>query len=276
MDFVQQYFCDPILKYSGYNLINTAVYAAILLIVSFVLVLPWLRKNRIMEHPWFLFSVIPFIVLGSSLRILEDLRIFPRSCNPLEPAFYTISPGIYILIGILTIVALWLSLRAGKEHGKALKIFAGIGTLLSVPVLVFLLPRFQVWDGFFGVFAFAAILTFIAWLATRSFVQTRIVLQNRLNQTVFFGQMLDASATFTAIEFYNCTEQHVLSAGIIDSFGPIAFVIVKFALMLAVLYYTDKEIEKAENRVFIKLLIAIIGFAPGLRDVLTLAVGTCL
>jgi uncharacterized membrane protein len=101
-------------------------------------------------------------------------------------------------------------------------------------------------------------------------------LESRLNQLVFFGQMLDASATFTAIQFYHCSEQHVLSSGIINSFSPFAFVIVKFVLILLVLYFADQEIKNEKLRDFIKIVIAIIGFAPGIRDALTLAVGTCL
>ncbi len=276
-DAIYDFFCKPIVEYSGYNLVNTIVYAAILLAVAFWLVLPWLKRSGFPLDHRFLLAVIPFILFGSSFRILEDLRLLQRSCDPFSVWFYTITPGIYIATGILTIVALWLSLKIGKKDAeKTLKIFGGIGLIFALPVLVFLLTRFTVWNGFFGVLFLAAVLSFIAKHGTKWWKKTKPILESKLNRMVFFGQMLDASATFISIQFYNCSEQHVLSAGIIGSFGPFAFVVVKFALMLLVLYYADKEVEDAKTRDFIKILVAIIGFAPGIRDALTLAVGTCL
>ncbi len=274
---IYDFFCKPIVEYSGYNLVNTIVYAGMLLAVAFWLVLPWLKRSGLPLDHRFLLALLPFILFGSSFRILEDLRILQRSCDPFSIWFYTITPGIYIATGILTIFALWLSLKIGKKDAeKTLKIFGGIGLIFSLPVLFFLLSRFAVWNGFFGILFLAAALSFVAKHGAKLWKKTKPIMESKLNRMVFFGQMLDASATFVALQFGNCSEQHVLSAGIINAFGPFAFVVVKFALMLLVLYYADKEMEDAKTRDFIKILVAIIGFAPGIRDALTLAVGTCL
>ncbi|MFH0955069.1 MAG: DUF63 family protein [Candidatus Micrarchaeota archaeon] len=281
-DFVFEYFCKPILQREGYNLVNTGVYAAILLVIAFGLVIPWLKKTKLPLDHRFLAALLPFIVLGSGFRVFEDLGLVHRSCNPLSPWFYTITPGIYIAVGILTILALWISLKINgkntpeKNPSRIFKIFGGIGIVLTLPVLFFLGTRTIVWDGIAGVFFLAALTTAIAVLASKRFSKTKKLFEILLNRLVFFGQMLDANATFVSLQFYNCSEQHVLSAGIISSFGPFAFVIVKFALMYLVLYFADKEIEDEKTRQFVKILIGIIGFAPGIRDALTLGVGTCL
>ncbi|MDP2973570.1 MAG: DUF63 family protein, partial [Candidatus Diapherotrites archaeon] len=68
---------------------------------------------------------------------------------------------------------------------------------------------------------------------------------------------------------------HPASGFLLDLF-PISFIIVKIALVLAIVYYIDKEIKSENLRGFIKIVIAILGFATGLRDLLTLGVGTCL
>ena len=47
-------------------------------------------------------------------------------------------------------------------------------------------------------------------------------------------------------------------------------------LILAILHYVDKEIQNENLRNFIKLFLIILGFATGLRDLMTLGVGTCL
>jgi uncharacterized membrane protein len=264
-------------NYSGYNLVNTIVYAVILLVISFGLILPWLKRTGLPLNHRFLLALIPFILFGSAFRVLEDLHLLQRSCNPFSPWFYTISPGIFIAVAVLTIVSLQIGIWiAKKNHPKAMKIAFGIGLVMAIPVVVFLSLRFRVLDGFLGVLVLSLAITMIAYFGTRLFQKTRTVLESRLNQLVFFGQMLDASATFTAIQFYHCSEQHVLSSGIINSFSPFAFVIVKFVLILLVLYFADQEIKNEKLRDFIKIVIAIIGFAPGIRDALTLAVGTCL
>lgn len=276
-DFLFDFFCKPILEHEGYNLVNTLTYAAILLAVAFGFVLPWLKKEKLALDNRFLLSLLSFVLLGSSFRILEDLQIVSRSCNPFSPGFYTITPGIYILVGILSIAALWISLRIHPQNqSNALKIFGMIGLILALPILLFLFLQFRVWNGVAGVLILAMTLTLLVRVASKWFSATKKLFDDNLNAVVFFGQMLDASATFVSIQFYHCTEQHVLSAGIINWFGPFGFVVVKFALMLLVLYYTDKEVENVHQRNFIKLLIAIIGFAPGTRDTLTLGVGTCL
>lgn len=278
-DFVFEYFCKPILERQGYNLVNTITYAAILLAIVFLLVLPWLKKTKLPLDHRFLAALLPFIVLGSSFRVFEDLGIISRSCNPFSPEFYTITPGIYIAVGLLTILALWISTKLNQKQdnpNKTFQIFGGIGIILAIPALFFLGPHLIVWDGMAGVLALALITTAIAVFGSRFFSKTKKLFENKLNSLVFFGQMLDANATFVSLQFYNCAEQHVLSAGIINMFGAFAFVIVKFFLIYLVLYFADKEIEDEKTRQFVKILIGIIGYAPGIRDLLTLGVGTCL
>ncbi len=224
----------------------------------------------------FLIALLPFIVLGSSFRVLEDLKLLARSCNPLSLSFYTITPGIYIATGALTILALWVSVNLAKKNPEKTFFYFKIGgAVLALPALVFVLTQTIVWNGVLGVLVLTLLLTVVAVLGTRFFSKTKTLFSSRMNQLVFLGQMLDASATFVSIEFFTCGEQHVLSAGIINAFGPFSFVIVKFALMLLVLYYADREVEDPKTRDFVKIIIAIIGFAPGIRDTLTLGVGTC-
>src|SRR3989344_2100965 len=93
-DFIQQYFFDPILEYSGYNIVNTLVYGIILLVVAFYLVYPFFNRKGVKFDTKFALAVLAFVLFGSTIRILEDLRIFGRSANPLDPGFYTITPGI--------------------------------------------------------------------------------------------------------------------------------------------------------------------------------------
>ena len=273
LDFLQDYFCAPILQNQGYNLVNTLVFAAIALLVAFLVIYPFFNKRKVKFDFKFGLAVLGFIILGSSARLIDDLNLTTRSCNLLELNFYLITPGIYIAVGIFAILALAFSLWFGKKFKKdKIKVFGIIGYLAALPFLAFAFLNFKEWPGFAMVLFFALLFTGIVWLAFRLFGKK--LLQDRLNMLAFFGQVLDGSATFTALQFFNCGEQHVVS-GIITSISPLLFPLVKILVMLLILYYVDSEIKNENLRGFVKVLILILGFAPGIRDALTIGVGTC-
>ncbi len=274
-NILMDFFCKPIETYAGYNPINTFAYAAILIVVAFFIVFPFFDKRGIKFNARFLLAVLPYIILGSSMRILEDLKIFPRSCNPLDWAFYTISPGIYIAIGLFTIAALVFSLAIAKKTKKdSLLVFGIIGAIAALPFLLIGLLHFSVLSGFAFILLLAAAITTIVFFAFKKLKNK--LLESKLNLLALFSQMLDASATFTALQFYACSEQHFVPAFLIQNIGAWSFVIVKLAITLLILKYVDKEIKNPNLSGFVKIVIAILGFATGTRDLLTVAVGTCL
>jgi uncharacterized membrane protein len=273
-ELLDTYFCGPLLNYEGYNLVNTLVYGAILLLVAFKLVYPYFKRHQIRFDLRFLTALVPYILLGATLRIFEDLHLFPRACNPLDPAFYTLSPGIYIAIGAFTILSLALSIETAKRlKREPLAFFGAIGLIAFLLAALALSPHIVQWPLLGLVLAATILLVGLATLATRFYPPTRKLLhQNPQNQLVLFGQLLDGMATFTAISFFGFSEQHVLSNAIITSIGPWAFPIVKLLLMVAILHYADKEIEDETLRNFVKAFIIIIGLAPGFRDLLLMSV----
>jgi len=279
-DLINEFFVEPILSHSGYNLINTLVYAVILLAIAFFVVFPFFRKKGIFFDFNFFKSVFPFIVFGSAIRIFEEnhsavyFELFERSADPLSFGFYTVSPGIYILVGLLTIFSLIISFFLSKFlKREPLQIFMGIGLLLSVPVVLFHLINLVNFFEFFFVLVFTALIVFVLKFLNGKLNQN--ILSSNLNLAVLFGQTLDGVATFTALSFFSSySEQHVFSNFIIESFSPFAFIIVKVLLALLVLWYVDKEVEDEKLKNFIKLFVLIIGFAPGIRDVFSLGLTT--
>src|SRR3989344_2543572 len=272
-DFIQQYFLDPIINYSGYNFVNTLAYGIILLIVAFYLVYPFFNKKGIKFDFRFAIAALAFVLFGSTIRILEDLKIFPRAADPLNPAFYTITPGIYIAVGTFTILALIFSLWLSKKINKdAIKIFGIIGIAAAIPFVAFDFLNFK------EPFYFALIL--VAWIAVMAlsyFIAKKLkpeLVNDNLNLLAVGGQALDGTATFVATQLLTCGEQHPLSNAILGV-APALFIVVKIAVAFAIIYYVDKEIEDPNLRGFIKIFILILGFAPGIRDAFTVGVGTC-
>ncbi len=268
------FFGKRIAEYGSYGIVEYIVYGAIMLALAFFVIFPALDRRGIRFNAKFMLALLPYILLGSAVHVLEDMHLLQRSWNPLELGYYFVTPGIYLLVAAVTLFCLFFSLFLSKKSGKDFhKIFAAIGIVLAAPVAVFELMNFRAWPGFFYVIAMLLAIVLVL-IALGKLLKSRI-LQDNLNRLAIASQTLDGSATFIATQFFRCGEQHPASGFLLDLF-PISFVIVKILLVLLIVYYIDKEIKRENLRGFIKIVIAILGFATGLRDLLTLGVGTCL
>ena len=275
-DLLFEFFCKPIMDYQGYNLVNTLVYGLILFLAAFFIIFPFLDKKGVKFNLKFMLALFPFIVLGSSFRILEDLHIVGRSCNPLNWQFYTFTPGIYIATFVVAIIALGISLILSKKIKKNVEsIFGLIGLIVSLPMLFFVMTKFNpnAFIGFVSVIGLAVAIV----LLTR-FIVSKVkkdFFKDHLNTLALSGKVLDGTATFVATQWFSCGEQHVVSNIVLQNFAP-AFILIKILFILVLLHYVESDVKNKNLQGFIKVLVIILGFAPGIRDLLTLAVGTCL
>lgn len=275
--FVQEVFINRLQTGGMYNFAETIIYALILIAIAFFVVYPFFDKRKIKFNIQFAIAVLPYIVIGSALRVLEDLHILPRSANPLEIWFYAITPGIYLAIGIFTILALVVSSYASRKmNWNLLNTFRNIGIIGAIPILAIDIVNFRIPLGlvsFIAILFLAALVSFAVMIVVSAIRKGFFF--DKMNVIALFAQMLDASSTFYAVGFLSCGEQHPLTNAILQV-TPALFYVVKIAVVLLILYYVDKELKNQNLKDFIKLLIMILGFAPGIRDALTVAVGTCL
>ncbi len=277
MDFSQilyDFFAKRIVEQGLYGPAEYLVYGAIMLFLAFFVIFPLLDRRGIKFNDRFFLALLPYILFGSALRVLEDMEFLPRSWNPLEMAYYFVTPGIYLLIAVATIGCLLLAKKISKKFGISFhKTFGGIGALLAVPVVLFELMHFQAWLGVFAVLALVAAIVVVLIFTFKKL--NWVILQDNLNRLAIASQVMDGSATFVATQFFRCGEQHPLSSFFLDLF-PLSFIFVKIALVLVILHYVDTNIKNKNLAGFIKIVVATLGFATGLRDLLTLGVGTCL
>src|SRR3989338_998799 len=70
-DFIQDYFVHPLISQTGYNAVNTAVYATIAIIALYIIWAVFKRKNIIIDKK-FIYAVLPFVLLGSTMRVVTD------------------------------------------------------------------------------------------------------------------------------------------------------------------------------------------------------------
>lgn len=358
--FLWKYFAGPVYADAedekvddiseGYNPVNTLIYGLILAWTVY-----WIyslfREKGIHVDSRFTLMVIPYILLGSVLRVLEDAQYFS------EPWVYImISPIIYITIGLFTLAMVFLCIRIQEiiQSGKLKRArymyhttiwsFGLFYILLYLflqesfvhlehPILPIILLAFLTYfiesrsdrpspsslDYDFTLFSsigvfmlFVALyhlcwwgfqeseglllhtipqtllLTIIAWALTMGF----LILLNKkrgfqietgvmsMNSLMIFSQFLDGAATFMGIDFHGYSEKHVIPSYLIDITGTAAIMfILKFLVLFLAIYILDVEYKKEMKQLpdlggLIRLVVIILGLAPGTRDMLRLAFNT--
>ncbi len=288
-DFFQAYFVDPIIYNTGYNPVNTATYAVIL-VAAVVLTFKLLKRMGVKIDREFFFGIIPFIALGGVLRAWEDAMEASKSVFLDTLRFFIlvdaqgtprnlllVSPIMYITVFLIAISSLLFALAVQKTRKIPYhKTWFLTGVLLILAVLSQL--RFT------NFFAMGLMIGIAAAWAAGLLAAKRLAIRNKIhaiekfftteNYSILSVHMFDASTTFVALQFYPYFEQHVLPGFLISIFGPAVMFLLKLTVVSLVLHYIDKDFAKDDQkRNFIKIAIIILGLGPGLRNFLRLGMG---
>lgn len=280
---IYEYFVKPIIMHEGYNLVNTIIYA-IIAIASTYAIYRLFRKINVEFDKAFIVRVLPYVLLGSTVRVVTDSidtgvmqnyhgifrQVYDIIINShiYDYGFATASPGIYIVIGLFTVVTLYYSYKIKKENLGPMIAFGlfAVHALLLVPM--------------FANVQYALLILAMATLITYLYYSIKKNSNVPMHWLILFSQSLDGSATFVTLDIFNrfaggtYTEQHVLANSIAGLFNGsmIGFLLVKILLSLCVIYLLEKS-DNAHEKNLIALLVIIFGMAPGVRDLLRLAVG---
>ncbi|MEM3031247.1 MAG: DUF63 family protein [Candidatus Micrarchaeia archaeon] len=284
-EFVYKYYIQPIQEHSGYNPVNTLTYVVIALAAAYGIYL-LLKRERIKMDSAFVLSVVPFVLFGSTFRVLVDAvdtgvaaahrdalgGLFGKivvDSGIYNYGYLTVTPGIYVVVGLLTLASVLAFNRLRRTRALA---YFGWALWLTQVVLFLPLAKNSLY--------FALILALAAGgaLVARPFLRHYGV-RLPLADLAVLSHALDGSATFVILDVYNkfagaaYFEQHVLGRWIGDVFGTMfAFYAIKVAFATAACVVLDREKDEAE-RLYILLLLIIFGLAPGVRDALRLLAG---
>ncbi len=248
IEIFQKYYTLPIVHNEGYNIVNTLTYA--LLVVGFAwLSFKIIERFKITVDRKFTTAIFSLVFFGTSIRLLEEAGV---SHSPL-----LVTPMIWIEMFAFVLLAFLASKiierRFKFPYHKTMTI---LGIVLSVIPMFVILTRIHNFTGMaisLGLIApFGILFYFLKWKTA--------------NKLVTMSHMLDATATFTAIQIFGFTEQHVVPRLLISYFSPLSFIVVKLAVVVSILLILDKNPEDKNFNNFLKLIIAIVGFAPGMRD----------
>ncbi len=256
LGFIDRYFITPTYTGEGYNIYNTIVYA-ILLGIGVVLSYKILERLKIRVDEKLLIAFLPFMVLASILRALEDACILPKTA-------WFLTPGIFFLIFFLVMPLLVVSHRL-TENYHLIMIFLGMIflTIPSISVIrniVTIRPAIYTMALFF-VLCYAFMLA-VKYLKIDIFGDIKVY-------GIFAAHFLDVSATVVGIRFFDYWEEHYFENIIISHAGTSLILIpLKIAVISIAIILIQKIMEDENERNFWYLALFILGFPPGLRDML--------
>lgn len=265
-EFIYKYYVYPIMYDTGYNVVNTLTWAA-LLVPCIIGVFVLLRYFKITIDQHFVTGVACYVLFGSSLRVLEDADIFSP---PLQYIFIT--PIIYFVVFFITMISLAASLHAYKERYYKPFSITGLG-LASVSVCVLL------WHGHITNPADALLIVILATLSTVSIYLTAKYtgikfLCDRFNIAILGAQLLDASSTTVGVDILGYHGKHVVENFLIGITGTgAAMYPLKLIAVIPALYVIDTEFDEIELRDLLKLVILVLGLAPACRNTLRILFG---
>ena len=273
-EFINRYFIYPIIYDTGYNIYNTIVWAIIFLVAVVMLLKYFEAKKQEIDNK-FIFALLPWIFLGTILRVLKDLHIYKT--------IFLITPLIYVLIFCVCFPALVLSHYIEKKNKIPYwKIWFALGffpALFFFVKIVFFFKNIPVFFSWLGILSF-----FTAILVILRLLTNRHNFFSKINIASLLAHLTDAVSTFIAMTFFGFTEKHVLARFLIENMETLGFVInnsgawIMFILKIVVvgfaLFLIDKESISKQQNTFLKMIIILLGLAPGIRGLLQLLVFT--
>lgn len=276
--YIDKYYISGIINDTSYNIIDTLTYA-IVLGISLFWVLKLLGKLNVKIDTRFLTSITPYVIAGSSLRVLEDSGLF---APPLKYLFVT--PLIYFFIFAVTIcmlvVAMYLERKGKIRDYHALFGYAGATwAFFNIAALI-------IYDGIINPVPAVAIL-FLGITVTGIvyFISQKtnfLLLTDKVNISILFTHLLDASSTFVGIDWLNYYEKHVVPTFFIDlarnftSHPSLVMYPLKLIVFIPVLYVLDNDFKTEKEKKLIglmKLTILVLGLSPAVRNTLRIMMG---
>ncbi len=264
--WISEQYIDPIVYDTGYNPVNTATWAIILGISVYCLI----RLFRHMElklDERLVVCTLPYILAGSSLRVIEDAEMLSPPWK-----YLLITPLIYFLVFAITITALLITRKLlGRDFYRGYAAIGIIWTILNLGALATV--GFKEPLVIAVIFALGSALTGGLYLLRR-FVPWLRFLDNRFNLAILYAHMLDASSTYVGVDWFGYYEKHVVPTILIDLTGTAGIMYpLKLLILLPILSMIDGSIKDPSYRNLIKLVLITLGLAPAVRNTLRLALG---
>ena len=266
LELINTSFIEKHVLNHGYNIVSATTYMLIFVLITVVIYLILKRKNIDLDYK-FALATIPHLVFFTALRVMEDQKLFPRTANPLNPFFYTISPGIWFLALAFILVSFFISRKISKKLFSGeykYKIFA-IFSFVLIPFLIIDLLNFNSWLGVGILIGVTAVFSYVVFFILKKHCKTRGLVKEGYNKLCIFSHSMDSLVPFTSNLCVGGASALLLSELFLFSIGRI-FIVLVF------IYLVDRTVSKKEQRHLLKFVCFVVGLAPALKDLFLIGI----
>jgi len=256
-EFIRTYFVDPYVLGTGYNPVNTLVLGIGLVTLVYLFYEYIVPKFNLKLDSKLMLALAPFIAFIAFLRVYGDVGYFSNILLK--------TPIVELLFGIP--IFFFVLLLQKKSKNYVLKSWQ-IAAVLCVTQIIFF--RINNPTGFGYLLLFFSISGALVYFLSKNLD----FLRDKLSQYVMFSHMIDATATFVTLQFFSHRffEEHVLANSFISIFGPIGMYVMKFLVLIPILYIMNRyEVEENFNNL-LKIVFIVFGLAAGLRSAMLLVI----
>lgn len=254
------YFKIPL----SYLFISPLIYVHIAVTAVGSILLGWFVEKNEKSYFLVIYGLVATFIYTVFWLLCKDLVI-----HPLNPLVFALVTAVIILPFMIRkrINTLNMPLIVGLT-ASVMSVFA-ISTTLSESAARF--------DVFIVCLSFPALITLSAFL-TGKFVKRLNIFSQPLNLSMIFGQALDGFATYISI--YDpfgmgippYGEKHPVSSLFMSVSGGILYPVIKIGLIILIILIFE-DVLKSDKRYreiinLLKISVFILGFSPGLRDLL--------
>jgi len=283
-EFIQKYYIDPIIYDTGYNPVNTLTWG-IVLVLCLIGIFKLMRSMKVEMDRRFVFAVSPFILVGSTLRVLEDLEVFSP---PLK--YFFITPQIYFLTFGATLLCLFIGLLLERAEMMTYESFTWLIALpWGIGNVIYILwgKEITIWVPF-TIIGMGVSITFVVWAFSMLLGSHRYA--DDFNLAIILAHMMDASSTYVGVDLLGYVEKHVIPSYLTELFGTASIMIpLKLFVILLVIKLIDSyllesrdmmeavskssERDMTEFANLLKFAILTLGAAPAIRNTLRMTIG---
>ncbi|WP_048811076.1 DUF63 family protein [Thermococcus gammatolerans] len=247
--FFNQYFWEPMFTRSGYNPINTLVYALLFglgVVYSYRYII---KPLKIKVDERLFWAVTPMVVFGATLRALVDGGVLPQ--HPL-----LLTPGIFFTAFFLIVPALVADAKL-KTYPKITIVW---GTILALWANYLLITHAKNWKPY----ELTMIHTLISWAIVLAFYKWRPF--DKLYLYAVLAHYYDMGSTVVGLHYYGYREVHWIEHHLVQWFGAYIYYPWITVILIAVYYGLKYLVPDEEERRFWYLAIYVLGLGPAIRD----------
>ncbi|MCK4735118.1 MAG: DUF63 family protein [Methanophagales archaeon] len=268
--FLDTYYIKPIFDDLGYNWVNTMSWALLFALFVLLALLKILKKIGIEIDEKFIAAVVPYILVGATMRVIEDAELI---VPPLS--YLLITPLIYFLVFVCGVFVLLISIKTSKTNYNY--IFGAVGLIwffANLSILLWTEELISPWV-ILAVSGISAVIVGVIYLIAAKFDVH--FLTDKLNISVLAAHLLDATSTYIGIDILgDYIGKHVIENLIVKYTGSaVGMYLLKLGILIPVLYLMDTQFHEEEKELKNIVLLALItiGLAPAVRNTLRMAFG---